>query len=367
MAKVVVKKARGQFVDEKYLGPEPEITEASSSMDLLRAYNWFNYFYQADDAKEFTLSYLKSISYKKDIIKKIQQVESFRLLNIGWNARILTVGGVLPADIKSRMFEKIDALAAKITIIEEQTEEVKGLSVQDRVRIRASDLISEIEGEIDAFLNDHKNIFDVAKWFRDHDVKPQVAAKIAEHYKPLYAELFDAVQGNDPQLKEAYSSWKKTHLRSYMEMIKSIISSAEGQVPAIKVSRKPRKKKAKPVSAVVAKIKYKAEDTDLGIKSIKPTSIVGSSQLWVYNTKYRTLTVYNAMGPSGLSMKGTTITGFDEKLSLTKKLRAPQSQIKALMGSGKVALRKFMDGIKCKANKATGRINSDVILLRNAT
>jgi hypothetical protein len=126
--------------------------------------------------------------------------------------------------------------------------------------------------------------------------------------------------------------------------------------------RKPRKKKVKPASVLVAKMKYKENDGDF--KSVNPCDIIGASQLWVYNTKTRNLSVYNAVGNSGLSVRGTTLTGFDEESSITKKLRKPESVIKPLLDGGKIYLRKVMENIKTVEQKATGRINVDTILLR---
>ena len=56
---------RPQFADEKYLGPEPTVTEDSTDLEMGLAYNWFNYFYTSEDAKSFTISYLKYIKYDK--------------------------------------------------------------------------------------------------------------------------------------------------------------------------------------------------------------------------------------------------------------------------------------------------------------
>jgi hypothetical protein len=74
--------------------------------------------------------------------------------------------------------------------------------------------------------------------------------------------------------------------------------------------------------------------------------------------------VYNAVGNSGLSVRGTTLTGFDAETSITKKLRKPESVIKPLLEGGKIYLRKVMDNITTTEQKATGRINTDTILLR---
>ena len=56
--------------------------------------------------------------------------------------------------------------------------------------------------------------------------------------------------------------------------------------------------------------------------------------------------------------------GFDEKTSVTKKIRKPDLVLKEVVGGGKISLRKLMDTIKCVPKTATGRINSDTILLR---
>ena len=99
-------------------------------------------------------------------------------------------------------------------------------------------------------------------------------------------------------------------------------------------------------------------------RSVDPKGIIGASQLWAYNTKTRNLSVYHAVGNSGLSVRGTTITGFDTDASITKKLRKPDEQVKQVIHAGKVDLRNFMKCLTTKDSKATGRINADTILLR---
>ena len=89
-------KTRGKFADEKYMGAEPTVDENSTQTDLAHAYNWYNYFYTSDDAKAFTISYLKSIKYDKHIITKLGSVNSVELHNIGWNCRLLHTGSTLP-------------------------------------------------------------------------------------------------------------------------------------------------------------------------------------------------------------------------------------------------------------------------------
>ena len=369
------KAVRGKFADEKYLGSEPDLRGKVTDAQVIQAYNWYNYFYDSDQAKVWVMEYLKEFhKSEKELIKNANRINSNLCRTSGWTCRILLLGGNLSAELKSRNEVRIRNLAAAAASAEsrngeaeaQQKEEVGSakpvISIQERVTNRANDLIAEIEGHLDNFYRDGI-VFKPGDWLSQHDVKPQIAQRIADYYKPLYAELYDALEGKDVQLKEAYSSWKKTKLKIYMEFVKSIVSAAETRATVVKV-RKPRKKKEKPISVIVSKLKYKEKDDDYKITSVDPKQIVGCNQLWVFNTKYRTLAVYNAMGPAGLNIKGSTLTGFDEKTSIVKKLRKPTEQVNKLLDGGKVVLRKFMDEIKCKPKGANGRINNETILLR---
>jgi hypothetical protein len=367
------KAIRGKFADEKYMGSEPDLRGDVSNAQVIGAYNWYNYFYDAEQAKAWVIEYLNEF-YKseKELIKNANRIDSNLARTIGWNCRILLLGGNLPDEIKERNIGKIRTLAGAAstrtsTIDAEEgikKEEVKPvISIQERVTNRANELIADIEGHLDNFYRDGE-VFKPSDWLSQHDVKPAIAQRIAEYYKPLYAELYDAYNGKNAQLKEAYSSWKKPKLKIYLEFVKSIVSAAETRATVVKAARKPRKKKEKPASVIVSKLKFKEKDDEYKMVSVDPKQIVGSNQLWVFNTKYRTLAVYNAMGPAGLNVKGSTVIGFDEKTSIVKKLRKPDQQLKSLLDGGKVVLRKFMDSIKCKSKEATGRINTDTVLVR---
>ena len=365
------KAVRGKFADEKYLGSEPDLRGDVSDAQVIQAYNWYNYFYDSDQAKTWVIEYLKEFhKSEKELIKNVSRIDSNHCRTSGWNCRILLLGGALPKELADRNLERIRTLAGKASRDEAVQEEVSAkeevkqvISIQERVINRANDLIAEIEVQLDNYYRDG-TMFKPSDWLSQQDVKPAIAQRIADYYKPLYSEVFDAFNGKDEQLREAYASWRKPKLRLYVEFIKSIIAAAETRATIAKTIRKPRKKKEKTPLQLVSKLKYKVKDDEFKFVSVDPKQIIGCNQLWVFNTKYRTLAVYNAMGPAGLNVKGSTLTGFDEKTSIVKKLRKPTEQVNKLLDGGKVVLRKFMDEIKCKSKEANGRINNETILLR---
>ena len=368
------KAVRGKFADEKYLGSEPDLRGDVTNAQIVQAYNWYNYFYDSDQAKVWVLDYLKEFhKTEKELIKNVNRINSNLCRTIGWNCRILLLGGELPEEIRERNLNKIRSLADGANRIHRESdaeeegaakEEVKQvISIQERVTNRANDLIADLEVQLDNYYRDGST-FKPSDWLSQQDVKPAIAQRIADYYKPLYSEVYDALNGNDAQLKEGYSHLTKPKLKAYVEFIKSIISAAETRATIAKAIRKPRKKKEKSPVKLVSKLKYKEKDETYNVVSVDPKQIIGANQLWVFNSKYRTMAVYNAMGPAGLNVKGSTVIGFDEKTSIVKKLRKPTEQVNKLLEGGKVVLRKFMDEIKCKPKEANGRINNETILLR---
>jgi hypothetical protein len=124
---------------------------------------------------------------------------------------------------------------------------------------------------------------------------------------------------------------------------------------------------------LVAKLKYAKVDPKYKLASVNPADIVGANELWVFNTKTRKLGKYVAKNidpkgmrreGSGLSVKGTTILGFDEASSIQKTLRKPDVQLKEFKDAGKVKLRKFLDEIPTTDTKLNGRCNPETVLLK---
>jgi hypothetical protein len=100
--------------------------------------------------------------------------------------------------------------------------------------------------------------------------------------------------------------------------------------------------------------------------SVSPTDIIGSTELWVYNTKSRKLGKYVSAEYQTLSVKGTSIINFNENLSICKTLRKPEEKLKEFKAAGKVQLRKFLDDINATDTKMNGRLNEEIILLKVA-
>ena len=246
--------------------------------------------------------------------------------------------------------------------------EPKNTNIIDLVEKKKTAIIGQIEHEIDLFLtHDYTSDFNPYDYYKRQDLGSGIAWGIIKYYTPLVEELEAARDGTDDQCVEAYYSIGKKALKSYIDFVSKIVENAKQFVKVNKAENKaraPRKKKYKSETQLVKRLKYAVSDDALKIASIDPTLIIGAQSLWVYNVKYKTLTNYAASGPAGMSVKGSTLIGFDTTTSIRKTLRKPEVSINDVLTCSKIQLKKFMDTIKTKAAAANGRINTDVVLLR---
>jgi hypothetical protein len=175
------------------------------------------------------------------------------------------------------------------------------------------------------------------------------------------------------QLKEGYAHLSKKDVQKFISALESLVEACNYVIDTSKATRKPRKSKPKSADKLVEKLKFAKTNDKYKLASIIPTEVIGANELWVFNIKTRKIGKYVASNidpkgmkraGTGLSVKGTTIQGFDEKISIQKTLRKPEDQLKEFKAAGKVALRKYLDEIKTTDTKLNGRINLDTILLK---
>jgi hypothetical protein len=241
-------------------------------------------------------------------------------------------------------------------------------SIQERVRETSMLMTEEIETAIEAFQTDPETFdpkaFKVLNLLKAKQAKAAHTRIIKGFYQRNLDELVEAATTKDEQLKEGYSHLTKAQVKKIVMFYSEIISACDMLAQEAKINKKPRAKKPTDKSKLVAKMKHLKQDDKLKLVSVNPQDIIGAKELWVFNTKTRKLGKYVAQEFQELSIKGTSITGFDPVKSVQKTLRKPEEQLKEFKAASKVQLRKFLDDIKAVDIKLNGRINEDTILVR---
>ena len=348
-------KSRSQLksIDDKYYGSEPLNVDGNDERALSVAFNWYNYMHDVPQAKKWLLEYLKREKRSQKVITEIRQAPDWKTsTTAGWMARMMMNGTVFNASYMTRFEERIQLNALAGVKDEEPVVKTNVISIQDRTQAKIKQLICELEEALDG---DSK--LDIYQWLTGKQPTAQAVAAIRDYY----AKCAD---DHEPDEFDTRAEKKaRLELKKYWEDFILSVDRYLGNKKAVKI-RKPREKKVKSAVDQIKNLKFQKDFPALKIVSVNPAEIIGCKQLWTYNTKYKKLTRYDAAGPNGIQVKGTTLIGYDVETSVSKSLRKPDISIQSLLGAGKVALRTFIEDIKTNQTNPNGRINPDTILLR---
>lgn len=360
-AKTVTRVTRSEtyLINQKYLGDEPIFAD-SQEVNLSKAFNWYSAMCSNGDAKEFMVTYLKNVG-RFDEAKQFDSVpDGWTPRTACWIARLTSRGVKVDAKVWEFFEDRLSKALTHSTVVRVQVaEKAPVVSIQKRITDRANEIIGDIEQMID-----EGKVGSIYDWLKSRELPALYSPMIVAYYTPILNELLDALSGSDPQLKEAFAKMPKKKLEAKIFMYNSIIEEAARYGQVVKKSRVPRKPRKVSVEKKLKGLKYQKEDATYKIASVNPEKVIGCQELWTFNTKYKTLTVFRASGRGGLQFKGTSIIGFDVTTSVTKRTgRKPEYFIDRVMNGGKIVLRKLMEEIKGDVNLAN-RINENTILLK---
>ena len=264
--------------------------------------------------------------------------------------------------------------AARIAIKDVPEEDVKPKkaaprkSPREAMKEQIDGYLGELEEEVDNFvLGGYQGKFEIYKWLNLTKVKSPQAAAISEFYKPQLAELEELCKSNpDPDLLEGYSHLKKDELKRFTEFMKTLVEDSARWSKNVKPVKGQRKKRSRSIEQVVKHMKFKAEDPTFKVTSVDPSSILGASELWVLHTGYvKKIGVYRAIDRGGLQIHRSSVRNFDTSNSVEKRIgKNPDETIKKILEGGKVSLRKLTSSLKAKDEEPSGKINSNIVLLR---
>lgn len=375
------------FLDEKAIGSEPIWdTERALKMDdeefdhqMRKSLRYYNYFYSSKDLKKYLVEWLKQTA---GVAHKLDAVTITRFAKSTDGYTPLTAPALIKAHTKGmpllerhikyivgvvhRALELDDKDVKDVEVVEKAPKiEVKAPTIQDRMNAIADKHqlhFLELEDELFEGKTVDPKAYD---YLLAKNVAPATLARILAPFERSQAEFAEARTSKDEDTKDAYAHLKAADYKRYDAFYTALFDafSQYGQVK--KATKKAAVRKPPAKEKLVAKLKYLKTDTTTKAVSINPVDIIGAQVLWIYNTKTRKLGKYVAEDMGGaLTVKGTTITGYDETKSVSKTLRKPEQQIKEFLAAGKIDLRKFLENIKATEVKLNGRINQDTILLK---
>ena len=371
--------------------------------------------YKASDLVEYAYDWMLANEYTKKDIKCVKASKSQSLSAVtGYYCRMLTMGcpdihlawnayweslpgtGGTPQPISTYIKTRINnAIEEGKTFVDEAEEKAEAEAkrtanvykptIQDLLHKAAMLMTDEVEQFLDDWVTSGYDLtfvkdFAPVEMFRRAGVKQAHARIIRKGYihgLEEYTELNtkvpkDKIDDWREQLEEGYNHLNTQQKKSLLEVYRKIVDACDIVEAESKANRKPRKTRIKSPEDVVKKLKFKQTDTEYGLGSITPADIVYARILVVFNTKNRKIGMYYAknvdpMGlqrqGSGLSVKGTTITGYDEEKSVQRTVRKTAEFLPEVKKATRAKTEKLFETLKTTETKLNGRINGEVILV----
>jgi hypothetical protein len=336
----------------------------------------------SNELKKETMVYLKKLDAKHPLLDRIKDMDENRFTTVGKYMYILNHGGDVPEDMMKGILPHLEK-----TICEDETkraaEDKEKLreepssnnvvstaaapTIQDRLKDKAREVAGELEGWIDDFCMNKKapakNVDDFINLFKTFDLKAPHMRHLHMIFARRATEIEEATEGKNKDLNEGYSNFTKPELKKFDLFHKNLLKAVGMMQEVAKVERAPRKKKPVSQEKLVSKIKYKKEDSSLGIVSLNPIQIVGSKEVWVYNTKTRKIAQYKAIDERGLSVKGASLLNYSTD-SAEKTVRKPAETLADFKKASKVKLRTFMKDLSTIDIPCGGKLNENHVILR---
>lgn len=355
----------------KVAGPEPILTDLSALSEgeariaLIRAYSWYNHFYTHKEAiDELLVPYLNN-SKMFDVLKAINILPFHKVpTTLCYHARMLSNGTVLPEHIDNQFGDQLISLVNLSK--QRRSSGTDVVSIRERVEASAREMIGDIDEYLDQLdVMGYQTSPSFAELIRRLEIKGPQAKIVADHLQRLLDEIEQ--YASDPDVKQAYQYMNATRRKQYTSALKSMLVDLGVVVTATKVAaaikRKPRVVKDKTAATKLKQFKCKSEDTTFKLVSVNPTTIVGSSVVWTYNTAQKKLAMYCAPEGGKLDVSKSSIVGFDPALSAEKRCQKVTT-IQQLAGGTKAGMKRSFEAIASAVSVPSGRVGSETLVFR---
>lgn len=365
-------KTENYLINRKYLGDEPAPFSKFQDGGYARALTWYNYQCTTDDARQYLIEYLIDTERQEQADTILRVSDIWIPLTACWGARMLSRGVEVPDTTLEFVERKIDETLERVkkpevsfySDVSETDEEVKPepsikRSIQERMKEKTYDLIGDIEHQIDTNPD-----FNMYEYLKSNEIPVSYTNSIIDYYSPFLIEWVDTMEFNDEQLIEGYCYLDSDEIEGKVLFYNQLLEDAERYGNNTKKTRAARTPKAVPVEKKLKYFQYQKEDNGFKLASVNPEKVLGASELWTFNTKYKILTVLRAADSKGLDVKGTTILNYDPEKSMSKRTgRKPEPILDRILKGNKAALKLTMSELD-KDVATAHRINENTILLR---
>ena len=379
-AKKFLKSGMVAAPDFKFTGEEPtwhNCPEEKYDDRVRQCLNFYNYYLDRDDFIPIIQEYMKNNSYSDGNIAVIPHVpKTSYILNItGKLCRCFNMGmpkfGKYPNTVKEYIGNLVSEAKRELFFKKNDSEQKAKVSKKPNVhtimteKVRTS-ILCELEEMLDVWIDPKVKIkkLPVASMLRGENIPVSFVGPVVQWLERHKNDYTDAYEKRCPDMVEGFSYLSKPQLRNRIKALDEMLNEIVLYKSSKKAARKPRTKKPKSADKQVSRLNYLNESEEYCMQSCDPTRIVGAQKFFMFNTKYRKMTVFTSLGRDGFTVQGSTLKGFDESQSYSLTLRKPKEILPILSTKTERQIDKELSKLTTKRKPANGRINKDTILIR---
>lgn len=349
-----------------------EVSAESFDERVMETLRHYNYFYDHKEAFRWAVAWVKQNKDRQTVKYFLAAPDQMFSITVCGLCKMMLNGAVF-SDQRMQFINrhvdqqvqrgktKVDQLAKKKVV------DVVKKSPADIVKERTSDFIAEVDQTLDMFGGDvyiDWDNYSIYNELQNVGAAYNTAKSVVDYYSPIRDEVKELVEKKTEDLVEAYSWLGVRKRKQYLKVIQSIIDDAEKYMMSKKAVRKTRARKSTPATKQVNKIKYMPNSAEYKLASVDPVNIIGASEVYLFNTKYRTITYLVTQSRKGFEVKGTTIHGIDLEASFKKKIRDPEQFFSGFSKATKARARKLTRDLKTKPGACNGRVNDQTIIVK---
>lgn len=372
------KSGASKVLEEKHIGVETKVWVNVVDKDVDRliyqTLRHYGYFYDTKDAFKWAEEWVKK--NRGHDLADFKAAEDWRVTTtLGGLCKMHMAGAPMTEQrlgwINEHIQYAVDAGKANrlVTVDTKQTK-----TSADILADKTSNFIADVEAVIDDYYNANIHVdsenYSVYNELKKINAPKPLAQKVFDYYKPLYDEIDELITKKTPDLVEGYRHLKTVkEKKDYLAFIKGIIDDCQKFINAaaaakVRAPRQPRAKKKVPAEKLVAKVKYQKDSSEYKLTSIDPVNLIGATEAYLFNTKYRHLVRLVSTSMDGFSVKGTTITNLREAECQKKTLRKPEDVLTEVGKATKARASRIFIDIKSKPAAANGRLNEETVILK---
>ncbi len=351
-------------------GPEPDfgkmkVTKKNYNAVLVPALAWYGQYGGASNSnslRSFHKTWLKEWAFANGFKKGSFSIPKQGISTYGSLARCALRG----FKIAARDVKKLKDVLNSWTPVKPKT--VDREAIARMLSIKAN---NKNEESLKPFLTSFDTAIDeviagAKKW--DINVSGELNVtqrkELTAMYKSGLSEFKILLAGTDSDLNESYRKLPKLAMRRLVKLYGEIleeIAEAGSRGTVMRKAKSIRRRKVKPASALVSKLKYLPVHKDYNLVSVDPEKLVGASMVYVFEAKKRLLKRIEPTGISDIEVSGTTLKGVK---CTQKKIRKPEEQLKGFDRMSPLKAQKLFYGIRAMEKDCTGRMNDSTIILR---